>query len=182
MIKYLGVFTGFTLLSGCAVFNPYASDFTCPGSAKGKCVSVNAAYKESTVTTSAPAEESAKSNELNEEDPGKAEDELCSQHINSDDPANTDVPCVRKKNIVGSKESQEIQNYNRYRSALFDKFGNLLKEPQTPVVSPPKTMRVLLLPYTGQDNEFYMLRYVYFFVDDARWLLGDSVMSNDEEE
>jgi len=26
------------------------------------------------------------------------------------------------------------------------------------------------------------MRYVYFFVDDARWILGDSVMSNDEEE
>ena len=89
MIKYLSIFTGFALLSGCAVFNPYASDFTCPGSAKGKCVSVNAAYKESTVTTSAPAEDSAKSNDLNEEDSGKAEDEICSQHVNSDDPANT---------------------------------------------------------------------------------------------
>ena len=43
-------------------------------------------------------------------------------------------------------------------------------------------MRVLLLPYTGQENEFYMMRYVYFFVDNARWILGDSVTSNDEEE
>ena len=66
-------------------------------------------------------------------------------------------------------------------SALFDKFSGLLKEPVTPVVAPPKTMRVLLLPYTGQDNEFYMLRYVYFFVDEPRWFMGDSVSSGEEE-
>jgi conjugal transfer pilus assembly protein TraV len=94
-----------------------------------------------------------------------------------------DDSCVRKtKNADQSNETRETQNYNRYRSALYDKFGKLLKEPKTPVVSPPKTMRVLLLPYTGQDNEFYMMRHVYFFVDEPRWILGDSVSSSDDEE
>ncbi len=76
----------------------------------------------------------------------------------------------------------EEKNYNRYRSALYDKFSGLLKEPQTPIVAPPKVMRVLLLPYTGQENEFYMLRYVYFFVDKPRWILGDSVTAEGEDE
>jgi len=76
----------------------------------------------------------------------------------------------------------EERNYNQYRSSLFDKFNGLLKEPKTPIVAPPKVMRVLLLPYTGQENEFYMLRYVYFFVDKPRWILGDSVTADGEDE
>jgi conjugal transfer pilus assembly protein TraV len=71
--------------------------------------------------------------------------------------------------------------YDRYRTALFEKFSGLLQEPVTPLVSPPKTMRVLLLPYRGRDNELYMLRYVYFFVDEPRWLLGDAVSAGEEE-
>ena len=70
---------------------------------------------------------------------------------------------------------------NRYRTALCDTFPGLLKEPVTPVVAPPRTMRVLILPYTGQDNELNMLRYVYFFVDEPRWLLGDTITSGEEE-
>jgi conjugal transfer pilus assembly protein TraV len=81
--------------------------------------------------------------------------------------------------IAGNPEER---NYNQYRSALFDKFSGLLKEPKTPIVAPPKVMRVLLLPYTGQENEFYMLRYVYFFVDKPHWILGDSVTADGEDE
>lgn len=37
-----------SLLSGCAgAINPYSSNFTCPKTADGKCVSVSAAYEES---------------------------------------------------------------------------------------------------------------------------------------
>ena len=145
----ISLITGVFLISGCAIINPYDSEFSCPEtSSRGKCISVNSAYKEVTSSSTSNFTETK-----------------------------TDKPDEQKDG-----ETRETQNYNHYRSALYDKFGKLLKEPKTPVVSPPKTMRVLLLPYTGQDNEFYMLRYVYFFVDDARWLLGDSVTSNDEEE
>jgi len=83
--------------------------------------------------------------------------------------------------LIPNSRRKENGALTKYRAALFDKFTGLLKEPVTPVVAPPKTMRVLLLPYTGQDNEFYMLRYVYFFVDEPRWLLGDTVTSGEEE-
>jgi len=43
-------------------------------------------------------------------------------------------------------------------------------------------MRVLLLPYKGEGNELFMLRHVYFFVDEPRWVLGDSLLAIDEEE
>ena len=91
---------------------------------------------------------------------------------NTDTPATTPTPENRER--PGAAE-------NRYRAALFDTFTGLLKEPVTPVVAPPRTMRVLILPYTGQDNELNMLRYVYYFVDEPRWLLGDTITSGEEE-
>lgn len=47
--KYLIIVSLFFLgLPGCVGWiNPYASDFTCPKTADGKCVSVSAAYEES---------------------------------------------------------------------------------------------------------------------------------------
>ena len=90
----------------------------------------------------------------------------------------SDIPA---ENPMPGNRERTVSAENRYRAALLDTFTGLLKEPVTPVVAPPKTMRVLILPYTGQDNELNMLRYVYFFVDEPRWLLGDTIMSGEEE-
>jgi len=63
-----------------------------------------------------------------------------------------------------------------YQDSLFKKLSGLLEEPNTPVIAPPKVMRVLLLPYKGSDKELFMYRYIYFVVDDYSWILGDDVM------
>ena len=156
---------GMLSMSGCALLNPYESSFSCPEASNGKCVSVQTAYKESSASTGKSAEPS----------PDRKEDDC------SADNAASGSCSENKKEISLNPPTKESGTYSRYQSALFDKFSGLLKEPVTPIVAPPKTMRVLLLPYTGQDNEFYMLRYVYFFVDEPRWLLGDSVMTGEEE-
>ena len=154
------------LLSGCALLNPYESSFSCPKTADGKCVSVQTAYQESrNPAVVKPAETAI-----------KRKDEECQEENNSDSACSDGA-----KEVGLHAASREDRSYHRYRSALLDTFTGLLKEPVTPVVAPPKTMRVLLLPYTGQDNEFYMLRYVYFFIDEPRWLLGDAVSSGEEE-
>jgi conjugal transfer pilus assembly protein TraV len=156
---------GVLTMSGCALMNPYDSNFSCPESSSGKCVSVQTAYSESATPAGTISKAIA-----------DHKGESCSPE---DASAGT---CIDgEKGVKLTSASKEDSNYNHYRTALFDKFSGLLKEPVTPVVAPPKTMRVLLLPYTGQDNEFYMLRYVYFFVDEPRWLLGDSVLSGEEE-
>lgn len=158
--------TGMLLMSGCALLNPYESNFSCPESYNGKCVSVQTAYSESSGGTAkaniATVNQSQENCGPESENPG-----ACSE--SSKESAGTEL------------QSKENGALTKYRTALFEKFSGLLKEPVTPVVAPPKTMRVLLLPYTGQDNEFYMLRYVYFFVDEPRWLLGDTVSSGEEE-
>lgn len=156
---------GMLTMSGCALLNPYESSFSCPESSKGKCVSVQSAYSESATGSSKRSEISADHKEEN-----------CSHEDASAGTCNDG-----EKGVKLTSASKEDSSYNHYRTALFNKFSGLLKEPVTPVVAPPKTMRVLLLPYTGEDNEFYMLRYVYFFVDEPRWLLGDTVSSGEEE-
>ncbi len=63
--------------------------------------------------------------------------------------------------------TQEIQD-NRYRLV-----AGLLKEEKKPLLQPPKILRVLLLPYKGEDGELFMSRYVYVKIEDSKWILTD---------
>lgn len=67
-----------------------------------------------------------------------------------------------------------------YQGSLYKKLSGLLEEPNTPVIAPPKVMRVLLLPYKGTDKELFMYRYAYFVVDDYSWVLGDNITIGDK--
>ena len=57
-----------------------------------------------------------------------------------------------------------------YQESVYKKLAGLLDEPKTPLIAPPKVMRILLLPYKN-DRDLYMLRYAYFVADDFRWVL-----------
>ena len=135
------------MLSGCAgVMNPYSSDFQCPEMDKGKCVSVQTAYREST--------------------------EKKTENIK-----NTETKIDPKE---GTKEQREKTSDALYQSALYDRLNRLLTRPDSPMVVPPQVMRVLILPYTGDDRELYMYRYVYIFVDEPRWLLRNLLSESEE--
>lgn len=62
---------------------------------------------------------------------------------------------------------QDLQD-NRYRIVT-----ELLKEETKPLLQPPKILRVLLLPYKGEDQELFMSRYVYIKIEDSQWVLTD---------
>lgn len=183
---YSIVATGF--LCGCSMINPYQSEFSCPDTFKGKCASVREVYMEDAAgSPQNKAEEKKVENSAAKSGctttysgmEGEGMVTTCSDAV----PADTGTMVAGNSSLaVPVAVNPEERNYNQYRSALFDKFNGLLKEPKTPIVAPPKVMRVLLLPYTGQENEFYMLRYVYFFVDKPRWILGDSVVADGEDE
>ena len=49
----------------------------------------------------------------------------------------------------------------------------LLEKPKKPLLQPPKILRVLLLPYKGENEELFMTRYVYVKIEDSRWILTD---------
>ena len=61
----------------------------------------------------------------------------------------------------------EAQN-SRYK-ALTD----LLEAPESPVLNPPKILRVLLLPYKGENNELFMTRYAYLEIEPSQWVLTE---------
>ncbi len=63
--------------------------------------------------------------------------------------------------------TRKIQD-NRYRLV-----AGLLQEDKKPLLQPPKILRVLLLPYKGEDGELFMSRYVYVKIEDSKWILTD---------
>ena len=137
------------VITGCAgVMNPYKSDFQCPETDKGKCVSVQTAYKES-------AE--------------KKRENIATSEVKTD----------QKEAQKGQKEKPSD---TLYQSALYERLNRLLTRPESPVVVPPQVMRVLILPYTGDERELYMYRYVYIFVDEPRWLLRNLLSESEEGE
>lgn len=67
-----------------------------------------------------------------------------------------------------SNDSQVEAQNSRYK-ALTD----LLEAPETPVLNPPKILRVLLLPYKGENNELFMTRYAYLEIEPSQWVLTE---------
>jgi conjugal transfer pilus assembly protein TraV len=82
---------------------------------------------------------------------------------------------VKGKNGKTADPPTAASSETAYQEALFKKLSGLLEEPTTPVIAPPKVMRVLLLPYKA-EKDLFMYRYVYFVVDDYAWVLGDDVL------
>lgn len=142
-VKFLIIFVlSVFFLYGCStvgnVLNPYDSEFQCPETQKGKCVSVADAYKES-------------------EDSAKGLREL----------------------IIEDKK--KTTTFTAYEDAVFEKMASLLKEPVTPIVAPPPVIRVLFLSYKGDGNELFMPRYIYFFADEPKWVMGDYILGKETE-
>ena len=65
-------------------------------------------------------------------------------------------------------EMKQVAQDQRYKI-----LAELLQEPKKPVLQPPKILRVLLLPYQGEEEELFMTRYVYVKIEDSRWVLTD---------
>ena len=74
---------------------------------------------------------------------------------------------INTTSAVGTKTSL-------YQQQLLNTIGNLIKQPKTPIVVPPATMRVLILPYVNNQNELEMGRYVYFFVGKPKWIFSEN--------
>jgi conjugal transfer pilus assembly protein TraV len=146
------------LLSACSTLMPYDSEFTCPGSFHGKCISLQGAYEES----------------VNGLDGKPAVDKKGVPKVTAS------VKLDASRDVDGL-DNQEIVAHTSYKESLFKRLDGLIKDPTTPMVAPPQVMRILLLPYKGEGNELYSPRYVYFFVDDPKWVIGDSVEASEED-
>jgi conjugal transfer pilus assembly protein TraV len=125
-------------VQGCASWiNPYASDFHCPKTENGRCISVPDAYEES---------------------------------------------LKKDSQYSGKQDDQSGNGSGAYEKELFKKLAGMLKEPVTPMVKPPTAIRVLFTPYPGDENELYLYRYAFFFVDNPSFILGDYLKADMEGE
>ena len=138
---------------GCAsLISGYNSKFQCPNTNKGKCVSVKTAYRESI--------EGGQENPLVKE--GRKE-EQCKE-------------CKEGKGSGNAEEGQPARDNSQpedvYRAALYRKLTSMIGKPSTPLVVPPEVVRVLILSYTGSNNELFSYRYVYFFATEPKWIIS----------
>ncbi len=132
-----------TIVSGCSVLNPYRSEFTCPQMENGKCVSVDVAYDES----------------LKKGKSGKIPESAVL----------TGGTVLEQAKEEGLGQKSDLL----YRDEVNRKLAGLLREPVAPFVAPSQVVRVLFLPYRGESGELFMSRYVYFFAEEPRWIMGD---------
>lgn len=137
------------LLSGCGgvgrVVNPYEENFKCrTRDDAGKCISTPSAYQEARFSNADNASETNCTN------------------------ANGDTtPCPPDSPHYSNIHQLTAQN-SRYKTLTA-----LLAEPDKPMLEPPKVMRVLMLPYKGENDELFMTRYVYLKLKESGWVLTD---------
>ena len=74
------------------------------------------------------------------------------------------------------------QRETAYLEAEMGKVTKLLKQPTTPVVLPPVVMRILFLPYQGDDGELNMPGYTYIMLDKPKWVMGDYLIRQQGEQ
>ncbi|NVM20471.1 MAG: TraV family lipoprotein [Desulfobacterales bacterium] len=149
--RYLyALFAMLLFTTGCAsVFNPYDSEFQCPDTDKGRCVGIPTAYEIS----------------VSGDDPGNAGGSKSERPGGSDNLAKTAPP-------ASNSEAATADIKYDYLNKKYEKMAALIGKPATPLVVPPDVVRVLILSYTGSDNNLFGYRYVYFFASKPRWIMS----------
>jgi len=83
---------------------------------------------------------------------------------------------IKAREEVIKKETQDNPIDYSYRAELFKTIKKELKQPDTPLVIPPKVVRALILPAkikdTKGDDVLVTSYYVYFFLDRPQWILA----------
>lgn len=155
------------LSSGCSrLFNPYSSEFSCPDPYKGTCQATKDSYKDSLSGADQQASETFRAQQASNPEPKPKRDgeKDCTKCSNG-----TSKGC-NNCSAQPSKPSEEAL----YKKELFSKLTSLIEEPRTPIVVPPDVMRILLLGYTGDENELFSHRYIYIFTNEPRWIIDPS--------
>jgi len=146
--------------AGCSpiakVVNPYDEDFNCKApSDTGKCMDTPTAYLEARYPSTV------------QDDPDKYLDDGMRGNLAGNKKAELQATFPRPLQLktesdpLPSKEDKRLKN-----------ISGLLDQPQAPILAPPKILRVLLLPYTGEGEELFMTRFVYVQVEKPQWILS----------
>ncbi|OGR04877.1 MAG: hypothetical protein A2511_16025 [Deltaproteobacteria bacterium RIFOXYD12_FULL_50_9] len=168
------IFTAFFVLvagltlSGCGTvgnaLNPYKEDFRCKTSDEaGNCVDTKTAYDDAKglISLGNNKGKGKENNDCAGGDCGKAGQ-------------------TERKNNWDKKQTSLSQGEAAYQDAQYQKLADMLEKPQTPIMKPPKLMRVLMLSYQVPD-ELYMPRHIYLKVEEAKWIFGSDIQVRQED-
>jgi len=81
------------------------------------------------------------------------------------------------KKAPKNMESSQDTAADMYKENLQKELAHLMEKPITPVIIPPKVMRVLILPYPDRSL-LYMPRYVYMMINEPEWVMGNYLMED----
>ena len=134
------------VLAGCS---PYSSQFSCPGTYDGVCESPQDAYNDS----------------VNGIDPRQFDPEWREEKKKWAEKHKALIEA--RKQAAGGNSTGEAPDY---RKTLFKELREVLEEPETPIVIPPRIGRALILGHA--DGEMFIPpHYIYFMLDRPRWVL-----------
>jgi conjugal transfer pilus assembly protein TraV len=147
-------------ISGCTkLWNPYKENFRCEGRGNdGKCTTTMGAYTDSM---------GGNENDIDTREPVEKTKEKSKGWW----------PWSKKTEEIPQPPPTpgEVYDKNRYETMT-----NLVKEPKAPIVIPPTVVRVLIPPYTGNDNNMYGARFTYFFATEPKWQFTTGMEEGDE--
>jgi len=84
------------------------------------------------------------------------------------------TPEQKRELIVNlfAQKRKEWSGFSVYEKEKALKTAELLRSPSAPLRTPPKVMRVLILPWVDKDGVFHEAHYAFVEVEDGRWILG----------
>ncbi len=149
------------VMTGCSgTLMPYESSFQCPGGYNGICESIDDAYHDS----------------VNGIDPRQFDEEWQEKKA---DWAESHSKLVEARKKIGketntlSRPGDTALKPSSYRESYFRKLKGLIDAPETPVLVPPKVIRILVLPRTYERNRSLVGSHYLFsqLEDGPRWIL-----------
>jgi len=170
--RFCTLWIAIALLSLCScATTPYRSKFQCPATYPGRCETIQTAYQDSTHNFDARLFD--KKWVKREREWEKKNAELIEARKKAGIKAETvDEKLAKFQNATSTTRSDSGYDY---RQKLFDELKGLLSEPEKPIVVPPKVVRVLVLSTLAQEQGkrriFVSPHYIYFMLDQPRWLL-----------
>jgi conjugal transfer pilus assembly protein TraV len=162
------------LMSGCSTVLPYSSDFSCKNDDHGRCIEPLNAYALAVSETQDTVDGTMDIGE-----PVSGSDRRRTRSWRSDDREGQgrSGPQQAPRGNSGNQlvSNQPVAPYEGYQQALYRELTGLIDQPETPMLTPPKTVRTLILPYSdGQaTGTLYMPRFVYSIVEAPQFIMGN---------
>lgn len=166
MVKHIGIALGLLALTSCGLY-PYQNKVACRlQDASGKCLSVSDAYDEAVTGEEKYA--------YLEKRKHVTEKQLL-------DPKQSDASNRKQASNGGALSKRPVDSAVHYNTQRLDLISRLIDEPTTPMLTPPKTVRTLVISTThgGDSNKLYMPRYIYSIVEPSRFVLDNYLDKND---